>query len=76
MKGPFFFHFSSTRCKIITAIVAVLVAVIILCVVLILVLAKDKEAKPTTVSTATPTPIEYVPPPLPTGGKLVNTLVC
>ena len=68
-----FFHFSSTRCKIITVIVAVVVAIIILCVVLILVLAKDKEAKPTTV---TPTPTEYVPPPLPTGGKLVNTLVC
>ena len=70
-----FFHFSSTRCKIITVIVAVVVAIIILCVVLILVLAKDKEAKPTTV---TPTPTEYVPPPLPTGGKLklVNTPVC
>lgn len=54
----------STRCKIITVIVAVVVAIIILCVVLILVLAKDKEAKPTTVS---PTPTEYVPPPLPTG---------
>ncbi|CAH3021300.1 unnamed protein product [Porites evermanni] len=73
MKGSFsFFHFSSTRCKIITVIVAVVVAIIILCVVLILVLAKDKEAKPTTV---TPTPTEYVPPPLPTGGKLVNTLI-
>ena len=54
-------------------IVALVVAIIILCVVLILVLAKDKEAKPTTV---TPTLTEYVPPPLPTGGKLVNTMVC